>query len=112
MFEDHDHDLEAQLNAEREEDIEHIKELTVNLNALANTQYEKVAEQGETLDSAERNVVTTVKEVQKANVEMQKARENSRKANKTMVTLVCVGLLIAILVVLFVLYATGVFNYL
>lgn len=109
-FEEEDHDLEAQIMAEREEDIEKIKELTVNLNALANTQHEKVANQGEVLDSAERNVVVTQKEIKKANVELTQARENSRKSRKTMATLICVAILIVIVVMFFLLIKLGVFS--
>lgn len=90
--------------AEREQDIEHIKELTFNLNELASNQYEKVASQSASLDAAERNIIKTSKETKKANVQLTKAKENSKKSSRTMLKLVCIALLVVLLILVFLIW--------
>lgn len=101
-------DIEAHLNAEREDDIENIRVLTENLNALASIQHETVQKQGLELDSAERNIIVTSKNMSGAKSELFLAREYSKKNSGTIIKLVVAAILICILVLILLFFKVGI----
>ncbi|KAJ8306248.1 hypothetical protein KUTeg_016793 [Tegillarca granosa] len=88
---------------EREKELQDLESQIHEVNKLFKAVGELVADQGETIDSIEKNVTEAVEFVQSGNDDLEKAKENQRKARRK--KLFCIGILIAVLVVVAIILA-------